>query len=287
MSPTRNILALSLKPFGSFGNQIISFVHARFLAKVLKIRLIVCPPGFFEFQNSAHYVLSDDLEIVIAGPKFSIPFPPWSVLRDSFFWAPPVCEDWSWKDVLSDGAAEILRQSFPPLNLNENQVVLVLRGGAEMWTTQRASGPYSQAPCGYFLDVMRNFSEAIVVGGDGSPCRELALNAGGRWVPWDQIEGTRYMLWAKNVIFARTSRSHGMIALAPFLRRFWMFDIESEMEANPTWWRGFKPYEFGEGYDCVASRQYRSALTPWIPTEKQKEIVRYGKCTFKRMHPPG
>jgi hypothetical protein len=173
------------------------------------------------------------------------------------------------------------------MNLSEKQIVLVLRGGIEMWIAKRGSSAYMQAPCGYFLAVMKNFSDAIVVGGDGSPCQSLVVNAGGRWIPWDPIEGTRYMIWARNAIFARTSRSHAIIALAPFLRRFWLFDIESEIADNPVWWRGFKPYEFAEGYDCVASQEYRQMATPWVPTAEQVTLVLDWNCTFRRMRPPG
>jgi hypothetical protein len=277
---------LFLEPWASFGNHIIAFVHARYVAKILKVFYIACHPDFGSFGRPARVFLADGVEVVITSPDFEIPFAPFSVLRGTFFWAPAPCPDWSWKDVLRDGADEFLRTPFRPLNLTDRQIVLVLRGGSEMWTDPHHSGVYSQAPCAFFLEVMRNFSEAIVVGGDGSPCREPAVAAGAQSVQWDPIEGTRYMIWAKNVMFARTSRSHAVIALAPFLSRFWLFDTESEMKVNPRWWRGFKPYEFAEGYDCKASNQYITALTPWVPTPEQIDIVRHGNCTFERVVPP-
>jgi hypothetical protein len=269
--------------FGSFGNQVISFVNARYFASVCAISRIFCHSGWLSFQAGESFQAPDGVEISIARDRSHLPYPEPLVVSGVFFYSPPICEDWSWKDVL-DGVAGFMRKPFPPLVLGEHELVIVLRGGREMWVRNREPMHYMQAPCKFFLDVMLNFSSTLVIGGDGSPCKDMAIKAGGQWIPWHPIEGTRYMLYARNIAFARTSRSHAAIALAPFRRRFWLFDVESE-KRKEWWWRGFKPYEFGEGYDCVASSEYRRIGSPWIPTEEQIQLVRNGGCEFRRIDP--
>jgi hypothetical protein len=177
-----------------------------------------------------------------------------------------------------------MRKPFPPLNVSEQELVIVLRGGPVVWAPIGYSMSYMQPPCKLFLDLMKNFSSTLVIGGDGSPCVNMTINAGARWMPWNETEGTRYMMYARNVAFSRTSRAHAVIALAPFLRRFWMFDIESE-KREPWWWRGFKPYEFAEGYDCAVSPEHRRIGLPWIPTEPQMQLVRNGTCEIRAINP--
>jgi hypothetical protein len=191
----------------------------------------------------------------------------------------PVCEDWSWKDAVS-GALDILRKPFPPLTVDEKTLVIVLRGGSSVWSDMGGHPGYMQAPCRFFLDIMKNFSSTIVIGGDGSPCRDLTIQAGGKGIPWHPVEGTRYMFSAQNVAFTRTSRAHAVIALSPVLKRFWLFDVENEKTTMPEWWCGFKPAEFAEGYNCMPSEQYRKALMPWFPTTEQLRLIVEANCTF-------
>jgi hypothetical protein len=269
--------------YGSLGNQVITFVNARYFAAATVIPRIFCHSEWLGFPDGEYFKTQDGVEIFVARDEFHTPYPRSLLLSGSFFFSPAVCEDWSWKDVL-DGVTDFLRKSFPPLNLSEHELVIVLRGGIEMWIAKGRSLCYMQAPCRFFLDIMTNFSSTLVIGGDGSPCMNMTIEAGGRWIPWNETEGTRYMLYARNVAFSRTSRSHAMIALAPFWRRFWLFDVESERKKE-WWWRGFKPYEFGEGYDCVASSEYRRIGSPWVPTEEQIQQVRNGSCEFRRIDP--
>jgi hypothetical protein len=279
-NPRMAYAGLFIMTSGSFGNQVIAFVNARFFALTIHVQRIICFSGWMSFATGERFVTSDGVEISIAMDRFHTQYPEASLLASNFFWAPEVCDDWSWKEVL-DGAAHILRRPFPPLVLGEHELVLVLRGGVEMWTPGRLCKGYMQAPCQYFLDIMKNFSKTIVVGGDSYPCKDLVVKAGAREVSWNEFEATRYMLYARNVAFSRTSRAHATIALSPFWRRFWLFDTESEKQAQKWWWRGFKPWEYGDVQDCVASEEYRMIGNPWIPNATQKQLVMNGTCEFK------
>jgi hypothetical protein len=278
-----------LIPYGEFGNRVISFVNARYFAAATGISRIFCDPKWaglemLPFPIGASFRARDGVEISIARDRFHTPYPESLILSSNFYFSPSVCEDWSWRDV-RDGMSDFLLRQFKPMAFSERELVIVLRGGTGMWGPGKFCPAYMQAPCQFFLDIMKNSSQTWVFGGDGSPCKDIAVEAGGRWIPWDPIEGTRYMLYARNVAWARTSRSHAVIALTPVFQRFWMFDIETEKH-EPFWWRGFKPYEFGEGYDCVASSEYRRIGSPWIPTEQQIQQVRNGSCEFKAIRPP-
>jgi hypothetical protein len=63
---------------------------------------------------------------------------------------------------------------------------------------------------------------------DRSPWLDIARTAGGDWIPWDEVTGTRHMLYARNIVFSRSSRGLATIAFALFRTRFWMFDAEAE-----------------------------------------------------------
>jgi hypothetical protein len=282
--PPEPVAALYIKVFGSFGNHVICYVNAWYFAAIFGILQMFCEAGWAGFALGERFLTRDGIDLQIVSDQFHAPFPVSQLLVSEFFHSPPVCDDWSWKDALS-GALDIFRKPFPPLSVDENTLIIVLRGGWAVWRPDGNSRMYMQAPCQYFLSLMRNHSRTIVIGGEGSPCVRLTIRAGGQWMPWDQVDGTRHMLYARYVAFTRTSRAHAIIALSPALKRFWMFDVENEKTILPVWWRGFKPNEFADGYDCVPSEQYRKALIPWFPTKEQLRIMVEGNCMFKPISP--
>jgi hypothetical protein len=276
----RHYAGLFVLEGGGYGNLVCSIVHVRYCAAVLSLAQLFFYTGWLNCSVGERFTTYDGYEILIAKNEYATPYPRSLILASDFFYAAPVCEDWNWRDVLP-GASHILLKQFSRMNFSEYDLVIVLRGGQHMWEPMKACLNYMQAPCHYFLDIMQNFSTTFVIGGDGSPCRKIIVQAGARSIPWDPVEGTRYMLYARNVAFARTSRAHAVIALSPIRQRFWLFDLESEKAREGYWWRGFRPHEFGEGYNCVASAEYRRQGLPWIPTPEQKQLLLNGTCRFE------
>jgi hypothetical protein len=275
-------LALCLEVFGSYGNQIISFIHAIFCTKIANIAEIFCCCGWAHLPPGEHFVTPDGISITTISKTRNVPYPRKYVLFDSFFFASDPCPDFSWKHAIT-GITHHLRKPFPPLNLDPELLVIVLRGGIDMWIWKDWSRTYTQPPCNFFLNVMKNFSKTLVVGGDHSACLDKIIKAGATSIPWNDIQATRYMLYARNVVWSRTSRAHGGIALAAYPQRFWMFDTEWDKQQNAIWWIGFQPEEFGEAHECVPSETYREELTPWLASEKQIQLIMEGNCPFRKI----
>jgi hypothetical protein len=277
-------VAFCLQVYGSYGNQIISFIHAIFCAKIANIAEIFCCCGWGNLPPGEHFKTPDGISITTVKLPTDIPYPKESILFDNFFFAPEPCPDFSWKHAIA-GISQHIRKPFPPLDLDPELLVIMLRGGAAMWTLQHSAENYTQPPCDFYLNVLQNFSKVVVVGGDHSPCLTKIIKAGAIPIPWNDVHAARYMYYARNVVWGKTSRAHGGIALAAYPQRVWMFDTEWDKLQNPLWWRGFRPEEFGEIYECVPSDEYRKALTPWLATEEQIQIVIEGNCTFRKIVP--
>jgi hypothetical protein len=157
-----------------------------------------------------------------------------------------------------------------------------MRGGAEIWGTLVGIAPgYNQPPCRFYLDAMRQFTKVRVMGGDGNPCRELAVKQGAYTEPFDNRLDLIRMIYAHNIVLARSSRSHGVLALSPLKKKFWLFDQEIEKLDEHLWWYGYDPRMFGEGLNCMTSPQFRKATRPWKATPEQIDFILNETCSWE------
>jgi hypothetical protein len=73
-----------------------------------------------------------------------------------------------------------------------------------------------------------------MIGGTSNPCVDFLLKKGAETEPYNDTIGMSRMVHAHNIVLARSSRSHAVLALSPFPKHFWVFDQQTEWTHDPS-----------------------------------------------------
>jgi hypothetical protein len=65
-----------------------------------------------------------------------------------------------------------------------------------------------------------NFTKVRAIGDKFNPCTEGAIKAGAEWEPFNDTMDLARMIYAHNIVLARSSRSDVVLALSPFRKKF-------------------------------------------------------------------
>jgi hypothetical protein len=71
---------------------------------------------------------------------------------------------------------------------------------------------------------MLKFSKIQMIGDTTNPYADFLGRKGAKSESYNDISDMSGMIHAHHVVFARSSRSHAVLALSPFLKHFWVFD---------------------------------------------------------------
>jgi hypothetical protein len=279
---TDRIECVRVPAFGQYGNHIIQIVASLAFCLIMNLKYIYGHSGFL-WLYPHNFTTVHGIHVSAVLNSTDIPIPPRRQV--GLFWYFPSfrCPDFSYTYLLMDVREHLLRV-LPPVTVDPDMAYLYLRGGNAPWDKKIGVDPlYAQPPCSFYLDVMHNFTKSRVLGGDLHPCREILINEGAQWEPFDDRRDMSLMVYSRYVALAFSSRSHAALALSPHPKQFWVFDQVAERLREPLWWSGYSPLQFGHGMHCVPSMQHRDATYPWKASPEQIGLILKSKCHWEPM----
>jgi hypothetical protein len=264
---------------GGFGNHFIQIITALAFSLVMKITVIYVMRRFL-WIGSNNLTTVHGVHVVPVKYFHSLQVPRERLVRMGW-WAIDIwCADFSYSYLTTEIRESLLRL-LPPVKTDPEMIFLYLRGG-DIWNNKFiVHRKYAQPPCRFYLDPMHNFTKAYVIGGTFNPCTDLLIKAGPQSEPYRGTWAMSRMVYSRHIVLAASSRSHAVLALSPFPKRFWVFDQQTEWTRLPMWWRGYSPLQFGEGLNCVPSDQFRAAVFIWRASFGQIQFILNSSCRWE------
>jgi hypothetical protein len=280
---TSGVVAIHVTTYCGFGNNWCQLLVALQFCLVTNITEIYVDESFCWLP--ANYSFHTPQHILIAvTANGAVPHPRHRWLNELWMWPDGWCDDFTWR-YLAESVRWGVLQCLPSVRTDASALYLYMRGGDSTWGYPiGAHVNYAQPPCDFYLQVMRNFSRSKVLGDFTHPCTSVLIGAGAELERYNERRNVALMVNAKYIALAMSSRSHAVLALSPVWKRFWMFDEDWEAAREPAWWRGYTPLEFGDGWDCIATMEFRTNLNRWDASPSQVEWIRNSSCRFDKVH---
>jgi hypothetical protein len=157
---------------------------------------------------------------------------------------------------------------FPrPSYLRSHSLVVHLRGGDIMSHPHRS---YGQPPCQYYMDVIRQYRDTILLTDGGNPCELVVRAAGALRPPADVIDNFACMVYAHHLVLSWSTFGHAAMYVSPLRKRFWTF-------------RNRQFGIFGSYQNCVPTANYMEIVTNWTASANQKHLMQTGSCRFEKI----
>jgi hypothetical protein len=274
-----HVNAVVIHTYGSYGNHLIQLIPVLAFCLLTNVKYIYFRPDFL-WLGKRNITTPQSIHMVSLATNNFVSFSDECIIVRGFWRPTSWCGDFSYSGLVAQ-VREGLLAALPAVTVDPDTLYLYFRGGREQWDQKHGVHPnYGQPPCSFYLDAMRNFTKVRALGGDLHPCRPVVIRAGATWKPFDDRRDMARMVYSRHIVLARSSRSHAVLALSPWPKQFWVFDLPAEWGIEPVWWRGFSPLMFGHGLHCVPSDAYRTAIQPWRATPQQVQLVLNGICNW-------
>jgi hypothetical protein len=116
-----------------------------------------------------------------------------------------------------------------------------------------------------------------------NPCVSVSLKAGAKFSGGDsEREDLSRMIYAKNLVHARSSFSRAAMYLSPIKKQFWVFHGVENRNWNYFDWTKRFFLEFGPHTNSVASKNYSSMLGRWKHNDQQIQLIQTEKCRWQK-----
>jgi hypothetical protein len=169
---------------------------------------------------------------------------------------------------------------FPIRKIDSDTLILYLRSG-DIWTGHWYSTAYAQPPCFFYTHFIQHFknAEIITTSDQINPCVNASIQAGAKFPGWiSGKEDLSRMIYAKNLVLARSSFSRAALYLSPIKKQFWVFHGVENRDWNYFDWAKRFFLEFGSHTNCVASKNYSQILGFWKNSDHQIQLIQSEKC---------
>jgi hypothetical protein len=259
----------------------MQFVHAFFFALVTNVNTIYCSHNLCWLPPNLTFVTRENIKLIVLSPTSQIPLPRQLWLGQVWQFARDWCADFTWSYAM-DSLRVFLLHGIPFVPTDPDALYLYMRGGATIWKSSLSlNRNYAQPPCRFYTDAMRGFKVVLVIGDKWNPCIEVAIRAGAYWHPYKDRNDMGRMVYSHAIALAHSSRSHAILALSPFKKRFWLYDQAKSRRQEPFWWHGFVPTDFGNGTNCVPSDEVKDAFLIWNASKSQKALIKTASCFWE------
>jgi hypothetical protein len=121
------------------------------------------------------------------------------------------------------------------------------------------------------MEIIRQNAKTILLTDGGNPSESLIRSTGAFCVPTNTIDNFACMVYAKNLVLARSTFGYAAMWVSPVPKRFWAFDLKHF---------GI----FGSYENCVPTADYEEITTNWTASSRQKRLIQTGFCRFERIN---
>jgi hypothetical protein len=256
-------MTFGIRAHARLGNHFIQIIHCLVNAKILNVKQVVVPRGWFWITH--HFATTDGVQFFVDDEC-----QPRNVITRYWFAYPtqwPISRGQALSSVKDQLLQFVPRASVPP-----DLLVMHVRSEDNFFPSN--TGRIWQPPCFFYTSVRAQYKDAIMITTDNAnPCVDVLLAMNVTWVKRSRDEDIAKLIWARNV--AMSTFAQAAVLLSPVLRNLYLFRDFQFMNVSEFNLRGV--------HQCAYSPKYAEAVKAdfFFPnTPDAYRLIREENCTW-------